>query len=673
MKKKEKCYLYIRVSTAMPVDGYSLDAQKDRLVKFAEFQGMEIVREYCDAGKSGKSITGRPEFQQMLQDVADGRDGVSYILVFKLSRFGRNAADVLNSLQYIQDYDVNLICVEDGIDSSKDSGKLTITVLSAVAEIERENILVQTMEGRRQKAREGKWNGGQAPFGYWLDSKNSTLIVNPEEAEIVRIIFDKFVHTDMGADSISNYLNQHGYSKKKLRDQEVSHFSRSTIIKILDNPVYAGKIAYGKSVTEKVKGTRDQYRRVKQDEYLLADGLHEAIIDPETWEAAKAKRKVTGVKWNKTHSLDHEHILSGILKCPVCGSGMAGTVRRRKNKKTGEYKDDFYYRCQHRRKIDEDHFCGFKPSLNQDELNAKVVQIIRDMVAMEKFRDFIQSKLQEKVDVSSLEEEREQVKGKLQQVMGAKKKLVLMLDKLDVNDRHYERKYQDMQERLDNLYDRISELEEMLADAEEKISASCGEQITGKQIYQFLLEFDKIYRKMTDLEKKEFMRTFIKAIELYPERDDSGRIIKQISFKFPVYYNGCEGDTIRLLNENTVETVVLLSHKKPDSTVSVKVEFGEGEGKVPLDNIAKRAEAYKPKERVTYKMIKEYIEAKYGFKVHTAYIAEVKRSLGLPMYDAPNAVEELKQPRKHPTAEKVEAIKDALKHFEVFNTSERKI
>ena len=121
----------------------------------------------------------------------------------------------------------------------------------------------------------------------------------------------------------------------------------------------------------------------------------------------------------------------------------------------------------------------------------------------------------------------------------------------------------------------------------------------------------------------------------------------------------------RLLCPTTVEAVVMLSHKKPDSVINVKVEFGEGEGKVPLDNIAKRAEAYKPKERVTYKMIKEYIEAKYGFKVHTAYIAEVKRDLGLPMYDAPNAVEELKQPRKHPTPEKVEAIKDALKHFEV--------
>ena len=114
-----------------------------------------------------------------------------------------------------------------------------------------------------------------------------------------------------------------------------------------------------------------------------------------------------------------------------------------------------------------------------------------------------------------------------------------------------------------------------------------------------------------------------------------------------------------------VETVVLLSHKKPDSYIHIDVEFGEGEGKIPVDKIVQRAEKYKPKERVTYKRIKEYVLEKYGFKVHTAYIAEVKRSLGLPMYDAPNAVEELKQPRKHPTPEKVEAIKDALHYFAV--------
>lgn len=560
-KKKLRCYIYVRVSTSMQVDGYSLEAQRERLIKFAEFQEMEVVREYCDAGKSGKNISGRPEFSQMLQDIAEDRDEVDFILVFKLSRFGRNAADVLNSLQYIQDFGVNLICVEDGIDSSKDSGKLTITVLSAVAEIERENILVQTMEGRRQKAREGKWNGGQAPFGYELDSKNGTLTVNPKEAEIVRIIFSKFVNEGLGADSICDYLNQHGYQKKKVKKNELNYFSRGFIMKILDNPVYIGKIAYGRIATEKVKGSRDQYKRVKSDDYMLVDGIHEAIVDQELWEAARIRRKETGVKWNKTHSLEHEHILSGILRCPVCGSGLVGTVRRRKNKKSGEYKDDFYYKCLHRRKIEDTHFCNFRLVLNQDEINHQTEEIILDMVADPEFRNYMVSKLNEKVDVSSLETEKNQIREQLRQVMGTKKKLTEMMERLDIGDKHYDRKYQDMQDRQNILYDRISELEEAIADIEVKISGAYEEKITIDQLYKILLNFDKMYYMMSDLEKKRFMREFIEGIELYPEKQKDGRILKQISLGFPVFYEGSEGDTIWLHKENTVETVCLLQRK----------------------------------------------------------------------------------------------------------------
>lgn len=114
-----------------------------------------------------------------------------------------------------------------------------------------------------------------------------------------------------------------------------------------------------------------------------------------------------------------------------------------------------------------------------------------------------------------------------------------------------------------------------------------------------------------------------------------------------------------------VETIVSLSHKKADTHININVEFGDDKGQIPIDEIARKAEEYRPSEKVTYKMIQEYIENKYNFKVHTAYIAEVKRDLGLPMYDAPNAVEELKHERKHPTPEKVEAIKDSLRHFGV--------
>ena len=228
------------------------------------------------------------------------------------------------------------------------------------------------------------------------------------------------------------------------------------------------------------------------------------------------------------------------------------------------------------------------------------------------------------IDTSELDREYDGLKDRLSQTAGAKNRLADQMDHLSVSDKNYDKKYNDMQERLDKLYD-----------------------------------------KFTDLEKKTFLKSFLSDVFIYEEEQKDGRILKGLRFKFPIYMNGRNVLGVDWDNESTDETVVLLSHKKPDGHINVKVEFGEGEGKVPLDNIAKRAEEYKPKERVTYKMIKEYIEAKYGFKVHTAYIAEVKRDLGLPMYDAPNAVEELKQPRKHPTAEKVEAIKDALKHFEV--------
>lgn len=122
----------------------------------------------------------------------------------------------------MQDYGVNLICVEDGIDSSKDSGNLMISVLSAVAEIERENILVQTMEGRRQKAREGKWNGGFAPYVYKLE--NGELLIAEDEAEVIRIVYDKYVNTNMGANSIAAYLNEHGYKKKKRQNNTLDAF-----------------------------------------------------------------------------------------------------------------------------------------------------------------------------------------------------------------------------------------------------------------------------------------------------------------------------------------------------------------------------------------------------------------------------------------------------------------
>ena len=119
-----------------------------------------------------------------------------------------------------------------------------------------------------------------------------------------------------------------------------------------------------------------------------------------------------------------------------------------------------------------------------------------------------------------------------------------------------------MQDRLDNLYDKISELEDAIEDVDDKINGIYGEQMTAESLYKILENFDKLYYEMSDLEKKEFMRDFIESIEILPEKNERGRILSAIELKFPIYYEGTEGNQIRVLNELNVETVVLMSSVK---------------------------------------------------------------------------------------------------------------
>ena len=558
MKKQQKCYIYTRVSTSMQVEGYSLDAQKDKLRKYADYQEMFIVGEYSDEGKSGKSVEGRPQFKQMLADIESSKDNVDYVLVFKLSRFGRNAADVLSSLQKMQDYGVNLICVEDGIDSSKDAGKLMISVLSAVAEIERENILVQTMEGRRQKAREGRWNGGFAPYGYQL--VNGELIIAEDEAEIIRIIYDKFVNTTMGMAAIAVFLNNSGYKKKLRQNNTIEGFSTSFVKGVLDNPIYCGKLAFGRRKNEKIPGTRNEYHIVKQKEYMLNDGIHEAIISEEMWNQAHRKRQETGVLQVKTHSLEHEHILSGIVKCPVCGSGMYGNVNRKKHPDGGYYKDYFYYACKHRRLVDG-HKCGYRKQWSEEKINNAVEEVIRKLVKNPKFEEAILNKIGSRIDTEEIEKEIERLEKQHRQLTGAKARLGQQMDSLDIMDKFYEKKYQDMETRLYRLYDEIEGVENSIEEVKNRLLNIQQQKISEENVYQFLLYFDKLYDKFTDLEKKEFLNSFVEQVDIYEQEQPDGRFLKHIKFRFPVYFGDRETQELCWDKESTVETIALISRK----------------------------------------------------------------------------------------------------------------
>ena len=551
-KAKTKCYIYTRVSTSMQVDGYSLDAQRDKLRKYAEYEDMEIAGEYSDEGFSGKNIQGRHEFQRMLQDIQDCKDGVEYVLVFKLSRFGRNAADVLNSLQLMQDFGVNLICVEDGIDSSKDSGKLMISVLSAVAEIERENIRTQTMAGREQKAREGKWNGGFAPYGYRLE--NGELLIAEDEAEVIRVIFDRYIHSNDGVNGVAKYLNQHGYTKKLRQNGTLPGFSASFVKSIIDNPIYMGKIAYGRRRTEKKIGARNEMHVVAQSEFPVYKGQHNAIVSEEDWNLAHEKRKVNAYRREKVNDPEHAHILSGILKCPCCGKSLYGNVSKAHSK---DKKTRYYYYCKNT-VTSTGHQCTFRQNIEQTEMNRMVASIVSAMVKDPRFAEAIKEKIGSAVDTGSLEKQLGALQSQHRQALGTKSRLEKQMDSLDINDQYYNRKISDLQRRYEDQYGRIDEIESQIDDVQNQIHIIRQEKISGDNIYRLLLAFDQVYDAATEVERKEFMRAFIERIELFPEKQPDGNWIGKIIFNFPVPVNGSEVKELPLENESMDETIVLL-------------------------------------------------------------------------------------------------------------------
>ena len=558
-KEKVKVYTYTRVSTAMQTDGYSLDAQKARLKAFADYNNYEIVETYEDAGKSGKSIEGRMEFNRMMEDIKSGKDGVSFVLVFKLSRFGRNAADVLSTLQVMQDFGVNLICVEDGIDSSKDAGKLMISVLSAVAEIERENIRIQTMEGRIQKAREGKWNGGFAPYGYQL--VGGRLEINEEEAPAIRVIFDQYVHTDIGSNGIAKYLENHGIRKVQRQNGKNPLFDAHLVRLILKNPVYCGKIAYGRRKTEKVHGTRNEYHLVEQDNYILVDGLHKAIVSEDVWQTAQVKLAAQAKKYEHINKAKdtRTHLLSGIVRCPVCGAGMYGNKSIKRKKDGTKYKDFYYYGCKHRTMI-RGHKCDYRKQIREELLDDAVAEVIVKLVSNPKFAAMMQEKINRKVDTAAIDQELANYEKQLRQRYAVKSKLAEEIDSLDPDDKHYIKRKADLDDRLYRMYDKIEDVESKQIEARAKKQTIEAEKLTGDNIYKVLIYFEKLYSAMNETERRQLMETLISEIQVYEDRQPSGQWLKSIKFKLPIIEEDMD---LSLDNNEHVETVVLLSYKKP--------------------------------------------------------------------------------------------------------------
>lgn len=642
------CYVYTRVSTAVQVDGFSLEAQLEALKEYAKYRDLAIVGQYCDAGKSGKSIEGRPEFQRLMDDVMSNKDKVSFVLVFKLSRFGRNTADVLKSIQLLNDFGVDLVSVNEAIDSSTHGGKLTLAILSAVAEMERENIKVQFMAGRYQKAKSGAWNGGPVPYGYRnVDHK---LELDAYEAEVVKKIFDLYLAENGSMASVADALNKSDYKCSDVKG-DFRPFTYDFVSRILDNPLYCGRVSFGK--TKKVGG-----KDVPQDpsKVISVKGSHEAIVSEEVWDKAQEKKNFIANEYKTLVRAPYPHLLKGLVKCPVCGKSLVGIRCSGKRGRNGEiYKPISYYQCRYSQK-QEGYVCSFTKRVNQEIFDTLVLDLLNKLQYSKKFKNALEKAMNFLGEGEDLTQKLQNLHRSLRDTEALKEKLCLQIDGLNMLNETFETKYQKLSDELDTVYNQIEDQEREIEDTRNALEAVKQRQVSFEKLSQFLKDLKPLLNKMTTAEKKELCLSFIERVDLFPNERQDGKLIKSIAFKFPLSFN--DEELYKAEASGEVFFYVLncepLKLAIPDNgTLALEV----------LEDGSKKIIVKKP----TYSAIRKYIKEKYGTSISTLYVAQMKRKYGVEIgisYNKPKT-SRAKVPNCTPQKEKL--ILEAFKHFDLVN------
>lgn len=291
-----KVAIYARVSTTNQAEeGYSIDGQIDSLEKYCEAMGWDVYNKYIDAGFSGGSLN-RPEMTNLINDVKHGL--FDTVLVYKLDRLSRNVRDTLYLIKDVFNINkIDFVSIQENIDTSSAMGTLFLTLLSAIAEFEREQIKERMQLGKLGRAKSGKsMQWAKTSYGYDYIKETGTLSVNPYQALIVRKMF-KWYLSGMSITKLRDALNeQYGQDKE---------WNYRTVRVILSNPVYCG------------------YNQFKGQ---IFPGTHEAIISEDdfnkTQEEIKTRQRTAAQRFNP-RPFQAKYMLSGIAQCGYCSAPLA--------------------------------------------------------------------------------------------------------------------------------------------------------------------------------------------------------------------------------------------------------------------------------------------------------------------------------------------------------------
>ena len=315
--------VYTRKSTdeGLEQEFNTLDAQRQAVEAYIQSQRGEgwiaLPQQYDDGGYTGANVN-RPAFQRLLADIEAGK--VDAVCVYKIDRLSRSLLDFARIIEFFEKHDVTFTAVTQQFSTANAMGKLTLNILMSFAEFERQVIAERTADKMAASRQKGLWMGGRPVLGYDIEDKQ--LIVNDEEAEQVRGIFRLFIETGSMVATVIE-VNRRGWTTKswKTKSGEVREgkpFDRVSLRRLLTNPVYIGKVRSGNEVF---------------------DGVHEAIVDTTTWEAAQALLKSHEGNGNGVRYSDSA-LLKGIVKCGTCGASYSPHSAKNGNRR---YR---YYVCQ---------------------------------------------------------------------------------------------------------------------------------------------------------------------------------------------------------------------------------------------------------------------------------------------------------------------------------------
>ena len=313
---------YCRVSTDKDDQANSFESQKKYFKEYIDRQpDWELVEIYADEGISGTSTKKRFQFNQMINDAHMGK--FNFIITKEVSRFSRNILDTISYTRELKALGIYVIFLNDGITTSDPDAELRLSIMGSLAQEESRKTSTRVKWGHTRRMEQGVVFG-RSMLGY--DVKDGKMTINPEGAEIVKLIFQKYGYEKKGTSVIARELREAGYKSYTGNTK----WSNTHIIKILKNEKYVGDLVQKKTITPDYLTHAKKYNH-GEEEFIRIENHHEPIIDRELWNLVQEEIERRNLRGNCGKGHSNRYVFSGKIKCGECGASFVSRQRKRKD------------------------------------------------------------------------------------------------------------------------------------------------------------------------------------------------------------------------------------------------------------------------------------------------------------------------------------------------------